>query len=113
MSGTMTLTPGKVSLADLEILYWDSPAVALHADSRPGIDAAAGLIARAVLDGVPIYGVNTGFGKLANTAIQAADMASLQRNLILSHCCGVGVPIPCAITRLIMALKLISLGRGA
>ncbi len=113
MSGTITLTPGKVSLADLEFLYWDSPAVALHADSRPGIDAAAGLIARAVLDGAPIYGVNTGFGKLANTAIQAADMASLQRNLILSHCCGVGVPIPCAITRLIMALKLISLGRGA
>src|SRR5690606_9861381 len=61
----------------------------------------------------PVYGVNTGFGKLASIKIDAADTATLQRNLILSHCCGVGAPLPENVVRLIMALKLVSLGRGA
>ena len=60
-----------------------------------------------------VYGVNTGFGKLANRRIDAKDVATLQRNLILSHCAGVGDPFDIATSRLIMALKLISLGRGA
>ncbi|NJR14078.1 MAG: histidine ammonia-lyase, partial [Phyllobacteriaceae bacterium] len=58
-------------------------------------------------------GVNTGFGKLASIPIAAADTETLQRNLILSHCCGVGEATPRAIVRLMMALKLLSLGRGA
>jgi len=57
--------------------------------------------------------VNTGFGKLASIKIPAADVTTLQRNLILSHCCGIGAPLPENIVRLIMTLKLISLGRGA
>jgi hypothetical protein len=52
-------------------------------------------------------------GKLASIKIDSADVATLQRNLILSHCCGVGAPLPENIVRLIMALKLVSLGRGA
>ncbi len=60
-----------------------------------------------------MYGINTGFGKLACIRIDAADVVTLQRNLILSHCCGVGEPLPENIVRLIMALKLIGLGRGA
>jgi histidine ammonia-lyase len=62
---------------------------------------------------VPVYGVNTGFGKLASVTIAPEDTAQLQRNLILSHCSGVGDPIPARMTRLMMALKLLSLGRGA
>jgi histidine ammonia-lyase len=61
----------------------------------------------------PIYGVNTGFGKLAHVRIPARDTAQLQRNLILSHCAGVGPALPARITRLTIALKLLSLGRGA
>ena len=57
--------------------------------------------------------MNTGFGKLASVRIPAADTAALQRNLILSHCAGVGGPLPTEIARLVMALKMISLGRGA
>ncbi|NBB82375.1 MAG: histidine ammonia-lyase, partial [Alphaproteobacteria bacterium] len=60
-----------------------------------------------------VYGVNTGFGKLASVRIAARDTARLQRNLILSHCCGVGEPLPAPVVRLIVALKLLSLGRGA
>ncbi len=113
MSETRTLVPGSVSLGELETLYWDSPSVALHSDCRPAIDAAARVIARAARGGRAVYGVNTGFGKLASTTIPAKDTATLQRNLILSHCSGIGPALPAAITRLVMSLKLISLGRGA
>ena len=113
MTEALVLVPGNVSLAELAVLYWDSPAVELHPDCRPGIEAAAALIARAAQGEAPVYGVNTGFGKLANTAIAREDMAILQRNLILSHCSGVGAPLSETVTRLIMSLKLISLGRGA
>ena len=60
-----------------------------------------------------IYGVNTGFGKLASVRIPPADVAQLQRNLVLSHCAGVGPLLPARVVRLVMALKLVSLGRGA
>ncbi|MFP6748864.1 MAG: histidine ammonia-lyase [Alphaproteobacteria bacterium] len=113
MSSAMTLMPGKVSLAALVSLYWNSGAAALHPDCRPGIDAAAAVIARAAKETTPVYGVNTGFGKLANTTIRAEDTEALQRNLILSHCSGVGAPLSDTVTRLVMSLKLISLGRGA
>ena len=113
MRKARSLVPGSVTLEDLAELYWDSPAVALHADTKPGIDAAAALIAGAAQGGEAVYGVNTGFGKLANTMIAPGDTLSLQRNLILSHCCGVGAPLPERIVRLVMTLKLLSLGRGA
>ena len=57
--------------------------------------------------------MNTGFGKLASVKIEAENTATLQRNLILSHCCGVGEPISRNMARMVMALKLLSLGRGA
>ena len=60
-----------------------------------------------------MYGVNTGFGKLASIKIAPEDTATLQKNLILSHCCGVGAPMPEDVARLMMVLKLLSLGRGA
>ena len=63
--------------------------------------------------GKAVYGVNTGFGKLASVQIAAKDTAKLQRNLILSHCCGVGEVMEPAMTRMMMVLKLLSLGRGA
>ena len=113
MTATLTHIPGNVSLAELEVLYWDSPAITLDPACRPGVEAAAAVIAKAAALGDPVYGINTGFGKLANTTIAPGDTTALQRNLILSHCCGVGAPLPEKIVRLIMALKLLSLGRGA
>ncbi len=78
-----------------------------------GIAEAAARIAEIAAGNAPVYGINTGFGKLASIKIDSADVATLQRNLILSHCCGVGQPLPENVVRLIMSLKLISLGRGA
>ena len=66
-----------------------------------------------VAAGAPVYGVNTGFGKLASVRIDAPDLATLQRNLVLSHCAGVGDPLPVQVTRLMMALKIASLAQGA
>ncbi len=110
---TLTLTPGAVSLVQLEQVYRKECAVRLDPACRPGIQAAHARIAVAAAGDAAVYGVNTGFGKLASVKIAAEDTATLQRNLILSHCCGVGPAIPRAHARLMIALKLLSLGRGA
>ena len=109
----LTLHPGAVTLAELESAYRHPGAVHLARECRAGVEAAAACIAAAAAGGDAVYGVNTGFGKLASTRIPAAQTATLQRNLILSHCCGVGAPLPEAVVRLTMILKLMSLGRGA
>ncbi|ASP88426.1 histidine ammonia-lyase (plasmid) [Sinorhizobium meliloti] len=110
---TVILRPGSVPLSDLETIYWTGAPARLDAAFDDGIAKAAARIAEIVAGNAPVYGINTGFGKLASIKIDSSDVATLQRNLILSHCCGVGQPLTEDIVRLIMALKLISLGRGA
>ncbi|MCW2307698.1 histidine ammonia-lyase [Rhodobium gokarnense] len=109
----MILTPGSATLAQLEEIYRTPSAVTLERSFRPAIEAAAARVAEAANGEDAVYGVNTGFGKLASVRIAPKDTAQLQRNLILSHCCGVGERTPAPIVRLMMALKLLSLGRGA
>ncbi len=109
----LTLLPGAATLADLARVYHDEAAVRLDPACPAGVADAAARIEAAAKGDAAVYGVNTGFGKLASVKIAAADTATLQRNLILSHCCGVGDPIPRRNARLMMALKLLSLGRGA
>ena len=109
----LTLTPGAATLRNLAQVYYEEAAVVLDTSCRDVVEIAAERIAKAVAGNAPVYGVNTGFGKLANIKIENKDTAILQRNLILSHCCGVGEPISRAHVRLIMVLKLLSLGRGA
>ncbi|MGI9493854.1 MAG: histidine ammonia-lyase [Geminicoccaceae bacterium] len=110
---TRILTPGMTTLAQLEAIWRNGETVRLHDVSKAAVDSAAAMVQRAVESEDAIYGVNTGFGKLASVKIASDDTAILQRNLILSHCCGVGEPLDLATTRLMMALKLLSLGRGA
>ena len=109
----VTLAPGEASLAELAELTRDESALRLDPACRPAMAEAARRIAAAAAGNAAIYGVNTGFGKLASVKIAPKDTATLQRNLILSHCCGVGEPVPRRVVRLMMALKLLSLGRGA
>ncbi len=109
----LTLTPGKVTLADLRRLWRTGASVRIDPAARTAIEAAAALVAKAAAGTDAVYGVNTGFGKLASVKIAPEDTETLQRNLILSHCAGVGDPMPEGIVRLMMALKLLSLGRGA
>ncbi len=107
------LRPGSVSLGTLAELYWTGGPARLEESCDEGIARAAARISAIAGGAEPVYGINTGFGKLASVRIAFADVARLQRNLILSHCCGVGAALPEGIVRLVMALKLISLGRGA
>jgi histidine ammonia-lyase len=107
------LIPGQVSLAQLERIFRQGLPARLHDSSRDGIRNAARHIAAAASGTTAVYGVNTGFGKLASVKIAAQDTAKLQENLILSHSCGVGDPMPEDVARLMMVLKLLSLGRGA
>ena len=112
MPETLTLQPGRTTLAELAQIRAGA-AVQLDASAWPRIEQAAAIVAQAAAGEAAVYGVNTGFGKLANRRIAPQDTARLQRNLILSHCCGVGPPTPPEIVRLMMALKIVSLGRGA
>jgi histidine ammonia-lyase len=109
---TITLTPGEVPLADWRAIYrGERPALAEK--SREKIAASAAAIGRIVARGLPVYGVNTGFGKLATVRVDDDDLGILQRNIVLSHAAGVGQPMPVPVVRLMMALKLASLGQGA
>lgn len=109
----LQITPGAVTLHTLETIYRGTGSLCLDPSARAGVEEAARMVAAAAAGDEPVYGVNTGFGKLASTRIAPADTAQLQRNLILSHCCGVGEPLAADKVRLMMALKLVSLGRGA
>lgn len=109
----LTLTPGSVTLADLERIYREELPVRIDRSAEASIRLASERVAKAAQGVDAVYGVNTGFGKLASVKIAADDTETLQRNLILSHCCGVGEALDRTTTRLMMVLKLLSLGRGA
>ncbi|MFO1039233.1 MAG: histidine ammonia-lyase [Geminicoccaceae bacterium] len=109
--GAVTIRPGSLSLADLRSI-WSGADAALDAVAWAQVEAGAASVARIVARGETVYGINTGFGKLAHTRIETRDLDRLQLNLVLSHSTGVGEPLPDDIVRLVMALKMASLGRG-
>ncbi len=101
--------------ADLDsILALASPSAraALAPAARRRVEASRRSVERAVASGATLYGVNTGFGKLANVSIPAAQLEQLQRNLILSHATGVGSLLSAPVCRLAFALRIHNLARG-
>jgi histidine ammonia-lyase len=108
----ITLVPGDTSLTDWRAI-WRGADARLDAASHAAITAGADAVARIVARGEPVYGINTGFGKLASVRIPAEDLETLQRNIVLSHAAGTGEAMPLAVARLMMALKLASLAQGA
>jgi histidine ammonia-lyase len=107
----MKLNPEAIHLGTLRQL-WRGEAAALDDASMQRIASAAASVDRIVAGGETVYGVNTGFGLLANTRIPDDRLAELQTNLILSHSAGLGDPLPRHVTRLMIVLKLLGLGRG-
>jgi histidine ammonia-lyase len=112
MMNQVTLRPGDVGLADWRAVYRGAE-VRLDPGAHPAIAESAAAVTRILAKGEPVYGINTGFGKLASVRIEACDLATLQRNIVLSHAAGVGEPTPIPIVRLMLALKLASLAQGA
>ncbi len=106
------LRPGAVALTEWRAIYRGA-AAALDPACREAVMAGAAAVERIVARGVPVYGINTGFGKLASVRIAATDLATLQRNLVLSHAAGLGEPMPVPVARLMLALKAASLAQGA
>ena len=110
----MTVTIGEpLSLAALRGVYEAPAKLALTDGALAAIDRGQKAIAGIVARGETVYGVNTGFGLLANTSIATGDLETLQRNLVLSHACGVGPLLSDAVVRLVLVLKAASLSRGA
>jgi histidine ammonia-lyase len=111
---TLVLKPGAVPLSEWRRLYFEgTTGLALDPASAGPIAASAAAVEKILEKGEPIYGINTGFGRLASIRIETADLEKLQRNIVLSHAAGVGDPMPAAVARLMMALKLASLAQGA
>ncbi len=109
---TLTLRPGRLALEELQALHAGGVRLTLDPAAAPAIAASAAVVQRAAAGDAPVYGVNTGFGKLASTRISAEDLATLQWNLIRSHSVGVGEPLAAAVVRLMLGLKAASLARG-
>jgi len=108
----MLLRPGQLSLDELQAIHQGGQPLMVDPAALPGITASAAVVRRAAEGKAPVYGVNTGFGKLASTRISEADLATLQLNLIRSHSVGVGEPLSPPVLRLMLALKAASLARG-
>ncbi|MET3893625.1 histidine ammonia-lyase [Bosea sp. OAE506] len=112
MSTPFLLDPGHAALTQWRDVI-DGASISLSAASADAIAAAQAIVDDIVAAGTVTYGVNTGFGKLASVRIADADLATLQRNLILSHAVGTGPALPDGVVRLILAMKAASLARGA
>ncbi len=114
----MLLRPGLLTLDELQAIHGGAEVAVrpqpllMDPAALPGILASAAVVRRAAEGDAPVYGVNTGFGKLASTRISEADLATLQLNLIRSHAVGVGEPLAAPVLRLMLAMKAASLARG-
>ncbi|WP_394694492.1 histidine ammonia-lyase [Hyphobacterium sp.] len=108
---TVTLRPGAMTLSDWRSIYRGAD-VSLDRGCKGDVARGAEAVQELLASGRAVYGVNTGFGKLAQSRIANDELAELQKRLVLSHAAGVGAPMPAKIVRLMMALKMSSLGRG-
>ena len=108
----IAMIPGAMTLDGWAAIYRGA-APCLAAEARGRVAEGAAAVTRILAKDAPVYGINTGFGKLASVRIGDGDLAQLQRNIVLSHAAGVGEPMPVAVARLMMALKLASLAQGA
>ena len=112
MAANLHLVPGALTLDALLAIHAGGVQLKLDDACRPGIRASQQVVQSAADGDAPVYGVNTGFGKLANKRISKEQLATLQCNLIRSHCVGVGDPLSEPVMRLMVALKAASLARG-
>jgi histidine ammonia-lyase len=109
----LQITAGQLTLDQLQPIHAGGATLSIDPAARPAVRASAQVVARAAQGGAAVYGVNTGFGKLANQRIDQASLDQLQLNLIRSHSVGVGEPLSPPVVRLMLATKAASLARAA
>ena len=111
-TSVVALRPGALTFEQLRSLATAAHKVILDDSCWPGVEAAQAVVAKAARGDAPVYGINTGFGKLATTRIAPDQIEELQRRLVLSHMCGIGPALPDSVVRLVLALKAASLALG-
>lgn len=109
---TLVIHPGKISLNQLRDMSRHPVKVSLADDAKPAITQSANVVQKVLDEGRVVYGINTGFGLLANTKIRPEELELLQRSIVLSHAAGTGDLMDDATVRLMMLLKINSLSRG-
>ncbi len=112
MPEIINLQPGRLDPAVLKLVYEQPVTLALDEAVYAEIDRGCATVEEILRAGKTVYGINTGFGLLAQTRIDISRLQQLQQNLVLSHCTGTGAEISADITRLILVLKINSLARG-
>jgi histidine ammonia-lyase len=112
VAGPIEVHAGRLTLAQMRRIYEHPAAIRLAAQDRTRIAEATALVDKIVTAGDAAYGINTGFGLLAQTRIPTEQLELLQRNLLLSHSVGVGPALPDPVVRLVLALKINALTRG-
>ena len=108
----LTLKPGSITLTELRRMARGNDQVALAEGWRKGVDQSLTAVGKRLAAGEALYGINTGFGKLAKTRISTDELATLQLYLVRSHAAGVGTPLADSTVRLVLVLKAASLARG-
>jgi histidine ammonia-lyase len=112
VANILEMRAGELTLSTLRRIHERPVALELSAQDRGRIALAGALVDKIIAIGDAAYGINTGFGLLAQTRIPTEQLELLQRNLLLSHAAGVGDALPDAVVRLILALKINALARG-
>ncbi|KKL00341.1 histidine ammonia-lyase [Rheinheimera mesophila] len=112
MTYALTITPGELTLAQLRQVHQHAVTITLDPAALPAIEASAATVAKIVAENRTVYGINTGFGLLANTKIEQDKLETLQRSIVLSHAAGFGDLMDDSTVRLMMVLKINSLARG-
>jgi histidine ammonia-lyase len=106
------VTPGKLTMDQLRAVALGNQQLRLDDSCWPAVEAARAVVDAAARGDAPVYGINTGFGKLATTRIAPQQIEELQRRLVLSHMCGIGPALPDPVVRLVLGLKAASLALG-
>lgn len=109
---TLHLQPGNMDHAQWSAIAKEPHELHIEDADWQRAETSAQAIQDILQRGETVYGVNTGFGKLANTRIDHDDLADLQKRIVLSHCAGVGPALSAELTRQIMIMKLASLLQG-
>ena len=106
---TEIISPHSINLNFLEKIFRNKLEIVVDPELEKNVAKSYEIVQKSAEGDLPVYGVNTGFGKLANKIIPSEDREQLQKNLVLSHCAGIGEPLPEDVTRLMMVLKIVSL----
>ena len=112
MTDTFEMKPGHLQQGDLRLLRDGGPTLQLEEAAWAAVEQSAQLVFDVAHGGERVYGINTGFGSLANTSIPNERLRDLQRRIVLSHAAGVGEPLADHIVRLTLALKINALAQG-